>query len=89
VDVKKPTDEDPEGEKYLKTTDALASALEWVRPLEQVAPKHIQTHLLGFEVYLRKGSLLLALKALVQSWTIDKTHPQVATNIARFKEAGM
>ncbi|CAO3677581.1 unnamed protein product [Umbelopsis ramanniana] len=87
VDVKKPTDEDPEGEKYLKTTDPLASALEWVRPLEQVAPKHIQTHLLGFEVYLRKGSLLLALKALVQSWTIDKTHPQVATNIARFKEA--
>lgn len=89
MDVKKPTDEDPEGEKYLKTTDPLASALEWVRPLEQVAPKHIQTHLLGFEVYLRKGSLLLALKALVQSWTIDKTHPQVATNIARFKEAGM
>ncbi|KAI9286969.1 NMDA receptor-regulated protein 1-domain-containing protein [Umbelopsis sp. AD052] len=87
VDVKKPTDEDPEGENYLKTTDPLASALEWVRPLEQVAPKHIQTHLLGFEIYLRKGSLLLALKALVQSWTIDKTNPQVATNIARFKEA--
>ncbi|GAB5591523.1 hypothetical protein Unana1_06423 [Umbelopsis nana] len=87
ADVKKPTDEDPDGEKYLKTSDPLASALEWVRPLELVAPKHISTYLLGFEVYLRKGNLLLALKAIVKSHAIDKTNPQVATNITRFMEA--
>lgn len=89
ADAKKPTDEDPDGEKYLKTSDPLASALEWVRPLEQIAPNNISTHLLGFEVYLRKGSLLLTLKALLKSHAIDKNNSQVAANIARLKEAGM
>ncbi|KAJ2964315.1 hypothetical protein NQZ79_g861 [Umbelopsis isabellina] len=88
ADVKKPSDEDPDGEKYLKAQDPLASALEWVHPLEQLAPQVIDTHLLGFEVYLRKGSLLLALKALVNSHKIDKSNAQVANNVTRFKEAG-
>ncbi|CAM0142641.1 hypothetical protein VKS41_002804 [Umbelopsis sp. WA50703] len=87
ADAKKPTDEDPDGEKYLKVQNPLASALEWVHPLEQLAPKVIDTHLLGFEVYLRKGSLLLALKALINSHKIDKSNAQVAKNVSRFKEA--
>lgn len=48
-------DEDPEGTKYTKTEDPLGDALKFLKPLQELAADRIDTHLMGFELYIRKS----------------------------------
>ncbi|ORZ05507.1 NMDA receptor-regulated protein 1-domain-containing protein [Lobosporangium transversale] len=48
-------DEDPEGFKYSKTTDPLGEALKFLKPLQVLAAERIETHLMAFEIYIRKS----------------------------------
>ena len=48
-------DEDPEGLKYTNTTDPLGEALKFLKPLQELAAERIETHLMGFEIYIRKS----------------------------------
>lgn len=48
-------DEDPEGLKYSKTEDPLGEALKFLKPLQELAADRIETHLMGFELYIRKS----------------------------------
>jgi hypothetical protein len=48
-------DEDPEGLKYAKKEDPLSEALKLLRPLQDLAPNRIETHLMAFELYIRKS----------------------------------
>lgn len=48
-------DEDPEGTKYTKTEDPLGEALKFLKPLQELASDRIETHLMGFEIYIRKS----------------------------------
>lgn len=48
-------DEDPEGIKYTKAEDPLGEALKFLRPLQELASERIETHLMGFEIYIRKS----------------------------------
>ncbi len=48
-------DEDPEGTKYSKVEDPLGEALKFLRPMQELAADRIETHLMGFEIYLRKS----------------------------------
>ena len=36
--------------------DPLEQAVKFLQPLQEYASKNIETHLLAFEVYLRKGA---------------------------------
>ncbi|RIB24053.1 hypothetical protein C2G38_2134138 [Gigaspora rosea] len=56
--VDKPQDDDPDGEKLLKTEDPLGEAFKFLLPLQELSPKRIETHLLGFEIYLRKSIII-------------------------------
>ncbi|KAI1320538.1 N-alpha-acetyltransferase 16, NatA auxiliary subunit [Mortierella claussenii] len=77
-------DEDPEGWKYSKTEDPLGEALKWLKPLQQLADQRIETHLMAFEVYIRKNKLLLALKALLMSHKLDPNHATLHEQLVRF-----
>ncbi|KAI7830391.1 NMDA receptor-regulated protein 1-domain-containing protein [Gamsiella multidivaricata] len=77
-------DEDPEGLKYIKTEDPLGEALKFLKPLQELAADRIETHLMGFEIYIRKNKLLLALKALLKSVQIDKTNATLHEQLVRF-----
>lgn len=87
-DAKRPVDQDPNGEKYLNTTTPLEDALQFIKPLQLLAPNDVETHALGFEIYLRQSMWLLALRCLVKTSEIDKSHPSIAPNLERFKKAG-
>ncbi|KAF9585553.1 N-alpha-acetyltransferase 15, NatA auxiliary subunit [Lunasporangiospora selenospora] len=64
-------DEDPEGLKYSKTEDPLEAALKFLRPLQELASERIETHLMGFEIYIRKSMYLLGFRGngLKIKWT--------------------
>ncbi|KAL3138957.1 hypothetical protein ABBQ32_005768 [Trebouxia sp. C0010 RCD-2024] len=61
---KKEKDPDPEGKHLAATKDPLGEATKLVQQLKQYAGDRMQTHLLAFEVYIRKGRLLLSLQAV-------------------------
>lgn len=42
-----------------QVTDPLDQALKFLRPLQNLASSRIETHLLAYEVFSRKGTLLL------------------------------
>ncbi|RHZ63326.1 hypothetical protein Glove_330g14 [Diversispora epigaea] len=83
--IEKPIDDDPEGEKFLKTDDPLGEAFKFLMPLQELSSKRIETHLLGFEIYLRKEKYLLALRALLQAYKIEKENATLHKDIIRFK----
>ncbi|KAF9913252.1 N-alpha-acetyltransferase 16, NatA auxiliary subunit [Linnemannia zychae] len=77
-------DEDPEGLKYTKTEDPLGEALKFLKPLQELAAERIETHLMGFELYIRKNKLLLALKSLLKSVKIDANNATLHEQLVRF-----
>ncbi|KAI8371285.1 NMDA receptor-regulated protein 1-domain-containing protein [Choanephora cucurbitarum] len=84
---KKPVDADPEGEKYLKTETPLDDALQFLKPLELLAPENAEIHSLGFEIYLNQQKLLLATKSLNKVAKGDKNHPSLKANLDRLEAA--
>mmetsp|Transcript_31747 Transcript_31747/g.90154 ORF Transcript_31747/g.90154 Transcript_31747/m.90154 type:complete len:895 (+) Transcript_31747:199-2883(+) len=56
-------DPDPDGKQLAATEDPVGEAAKLVAELKVYAAKEIATHTAAFEVYLRKGRLLLALQA--------------------------
>ncbi|KAG9289032.1 hypothetical protein G9A89_015581 [Geosiphon pyriformis] len=83
--VDKPPDEDPDGEKFVKTLDPLVDALKFLRPLQELASKKIETHLMSFDIYLRKKKYLLALRSLLRAQQIEKNNPILHKNMIMFK----
>lgn len=74
---KKAGGDDPMGEKEMKVAKPLDEAIKYLKSLTLLAPKRIESHLLSFEVYIRKGKLLLTLRSLKRAQAIDATHPDV------------
>ncbi|KAL5275161.1 NAA15 family protein [Megaselia abdita] len=64
-------------EKLERPEDPLEKAIEFLKPLQLLANKNIETHLLGFEVYLRKNKILLMIQCIKRAVKIDPDHPQL------------
>ena len=69
--------DDPMGEKEMKVEKPLDEALKYLKSLTLLAPSRIESHLLAFEVYIRKGKMLLTLRSLKRAQAVDATHPDV------------
>lgn len=63
-DVDNQPTEDLDPSKLERTEEPLAEAIHFLKPLQSLAPQRIQTHLMAFEIYLRKGKPLLMLQVL-------------------------
>ena len=61
--VRRKEDPDPNGDALLRTKTPLVEAERLLEPLLRHAADFEDTHLLAFEVFVRKGKLLLALRA--------------------------
>ncbi|KAL1914904.1 uncharacterized protein VTP21DRAFT_7820 [Calcarisporiella thermophila] len=81
------TDDDPNGAKLAKTEDPLGDALKFLRPVQELAPKRMETWLMSFEIYIRQRRFLLALKSLISASRIDQEYPSYHRNLARFHVA--
>ncbi|KAI9470966.1 MAG: NMDA receptor-regulated protein 1-domain-containing protein [Benjaminiella poitrasii] len=84
---KKPLDTDPEGETYLNAEKPLDNALQFVKPLEVLAPQNIEIQSLSFEIYMQQHKYMLALKALTKIAKIDKNSAYFKLNLDKFESA--
>ncbi|TYJ33927.1 hypothetical protein E1A91_A05G135300v1 [Gossypium mustelinum] len=80
----KPVDPDPYGEKLLKTDDPLSEATKYLKLLQKNSPDSLETHLLSFEVNMRKQKILLAFQAVKQLLRLDADNPDSHCCLIKF-----
>ncbi|XVE52132.1 hypothetical protein DITRI_Ditri02bG0097600 [Diplodiscus trichospermus] len=80
----KPVDPDPYGEKLLKTEDPLSEATKYLKLLQKNSPDSLETHLLSFEVNMRKQKILLAFQAVKQLLRLDAENPDSHCCLIKF-----
>ncbi|XP_024374282.1 N-terminal acetyltransferase A complex auxiliary subunit NAA15 isoform X1 [Physcomitrium patens] len=85
--VSRPVDTDPDGDKLLHVEDPLSEALKYLRLLQEHSADALETHLLAFEVYFRKGKKLLALQAVKKQLVLDPSSPDVHRCLIRLFES--
>ncbi|GAB2269440.1 N-alpha-acetyltransferase 16, NatA auxiliary subunit [Dionaea muscipula] len=80
----KAVDPDPNGEKLLQVEDPLTDATKYLKLLQTNSFNSLETHLLSFEVYMRKQKILLALQALKHLLRLDAESPETHRCLIRF-----
>jgi len=64
-----------EPEKLARPSDPLEMACHFLRPLQTFAAQEIETHLLAFEVFVRRDKILLMLQSIKRAHDLDPHHP--------------
>ncbi|KAI7743200.1 hypothetical protein M8C21_020556, partial [Ambrosia artemisiifolia] len=80
----KTVDPDPHGDKLLQIEDPLMEAGKYLKLLQKHSSDYLETHLLSFEVNMRKGKILLALQALKHLVQLDAENPDTHRCLIRF-----
>jgi len=76
-EVEGPKEEELVPDKLVKAEHPLDEAIKFLKPLQQLAAKRMETHFMSFKIYFRKGKLLLMLQSLKRGYAIDKDCPQL------------
>jgi len=71
-------------EKLERPDEPLEEAIKFLTPLLTLATNSINTHLLAFEIFLRKGKVLLMLRSIKQGLLVEPTNFQLHSCIVRF-----
>jgi len=71
-------------EKLERPDEPLEEAIKFLTPLLTLATNNINTHLLAFEIFLRKGKVLLMLRSIKQGLLVEPTNFQLHSCIVRF-----
>lgn len=82
-DATKKVDPDPLGKALENTKEPLEQAMKFIEPLLLHAAGYEETQLLAFEVFLRQGKPILALKAVNEALKIKPNSFQAKSNAAR------
>ncbi|XP_042496121.1 N-terminal acetyltransferase A complex auxiliary subunit NAA15 isoform X1 [Macadamia integrifolia] len=80
----KPVDPDPNGEKLLQVEDPLSETTKYLKLLQKHSSESLETHLLSFEVNMRKQKILLAFQAVKQLLRLDADNPDSHRCLIRF-----
>ncbi|XP_058074694.1 N-terminal acetyltransferase A complex auxiliary subunit NAA15 isoform X2 [Magnolia sinica] len=80
----KPVDLDPHGEKLLQIEDPLVEGTKYLKLLLNNSSKLLETHLLSFELNMRKQRTLLAFQAVKQLLKLDPECPDSHRCLIRF-----
>ncbi|ORY35432.1 NMDA receptor-regulated protein 1-domain-containing protein [Naematelia encephala] len=78
-------DEDPTGSKLLKTETPLEDALKLFAPLEHLASERVETWTIAYEIDIRRGRYLGALKCLSEAYAVDAEDPKLHGQILNFR----
>ncbi|XP_003742914.1 N-alpha-acetyltransferase 15, NatA auxiliary subunit [Galendromus occidentalis] len=71
-------------EKLERPENPLEEAIRFLKPLQELSPKNIETHLLAYEIYMRTGKPLLMLQCLKRAHRLQPDHPQLHVCLAHF-----
>lgn len=80
----KPVDPDPYGEKLSQVEDPLSEATKYLKRLQRSSPDSLETHILSFEVNMRKRRTLLAFQAVKQLLRLDAESPDTHRCLLKF-----
>ncbi|XP_052182414.1 N-terminal acetyltransferase A complex auxiliary subunit NAA15-like isoform X2 [Diospyros lotus] len=80
----KPVDLDPNGEKLLQVEDPLLEATKYLKLLQKHSPDSLETHLLSFELNMRKQRTLIAFQAVKQLLRLDAENPDSHCCLIKF-----
>ncbi|XP_033327720.1 N-alpha-acetyltransferase 15/16 isoform X1 [Megalopta genalis] len=83
-DLEQPTLDELIPEKLERVEDPLEQAIKFLQPLQDLAADRIETHLMAFEIYIRKGRTLLMLKSIKRAHGLDPNNPELHTCLVRF-----
>merc|ERR1719259_72447 len=72
-------------DKLERPEDPLGEAVKFLTPLQQFAPKDLDTHLLAFEIYYKKGKSLLMLQSVKRAVSISSSDPRVSGCVLRLQ----
>lgn len=79
-----PKEEELVPEKLARVEDPLEQATKFLRPLQTLSANRIETHLLAYEIYSRKGKLLLMLQSIKRACRVDANNPQLHVCLVKF-----
>uniref|UniRef100_A0A673NJC5 N-alpha-acetyltransferase 15, NatA auxiliary subunit-like n=1 Tax=Sinocyclocheilus rhinocerous TaxID=307959 RepID=A0A673NJC5_9TELE len=71
-------------EKLAKVENPLEEAVKFLTPLKNLVKNKIETHLMAFEIYLRKEKYLLMLQSVKRAYSLDPDHPWLHQCLVRF-----
>ncbi|XP_020582389.1 N-terminal acetyltransferase A complex auxiliary subunit NAA15 isoform X2 [Phalaenopsis equestris] len=83
----KPVDLDPHGEKLLQVEDPLLEATKYLKLLQNNSSQSLETHILSFELNMRKRKILLAfqcVQAVKQLIKLDENSPDSHKCLIKF-----
>ncbi|XP_070168263.1 N-alpha-acetyltransferase 15, NatA auxiliary subunit [Polyergus mexicanus] len=83
-DLEQPTLDELIPEKLERVEDPLEQAIKFLQPLQELASNRIETHLMAFEIYIRKGRTLLMLRSIKRAHRLDANNPDLHTCLVRF-----
>lgn len=71
-------------DKLARPEHPLEKAIDFLKPLQQLARDNIETHMLAFEIYYRKNKLLLMLQSIKRARAINPNDARLHLNVVRF-----
>ncbi|XP_069061436.1 N-alpha-acetyltransferase 16, NatA auxiliary subunit isoform X2 [Pleurodeles waltl] len=74
-------------EKLERVEDPLEESIKFLMPLKSLVANNIDTHLLAFEIYFRKGKFLLMLQSVKRAFPIDRNNPWLHECLIRFSKS--
>ncbi|TVU35938.1 hypothetical protein EJB05_17845 [Eragrostis curvula] len=80
----RPVDLDPRGEKLVQIEDPLAEATKYLKLLQNNSSGSLETHLLSFELNMRKQKVLLAFQAVKHLIKLDENNPDSHRCLIKF-----
>eukprot|EP00850_Spirogloea_muscicola_P006280 SM000029S10575 [mRNA] locus=s29:885212:893102:- [translate_table: standard] len=80
----KAIDPDPDGVQLAQVDDPLGEAIKSLQLLQLHASDRFETHLLAFEVYIRRRKILLGLQALKRMLRLDSHSAALHRSMVRF-----
>ncbi|XP_042314118.1 N-alpha-acetyltransferase 16, NatA auxiliary subunit isoform X1 [Sceloporus undulatus] len=73
-------------EKLERVDNPLEEAIKFLIPLKSLVADNIDTHLLAFEIYFRKGKFLLMLQSVKRAFAIDSNNPWLHECLIKFSK---
>ncbi|PIA65249.1 hypothetical protein AQUCO_00100614v1 [Aquilegia coerulea] len=80
----RPVDLDPNGTKLLEVEDPLLEATKYLKLLQKNSSESLETHLLSFEINMRRQKVLLAFQAVKQLLRLAVDNPDSHRCLIRF-----
>ncbi|KAM5278003.1 N-alpha-acetyltransferase 16, NatA auxiliary subunit isoform 5-T5 [Hipposideros larvatus] len=74
-------------EKLERIENPLEEAIKFLIPLKNLVADNIDTHLLAFEIYFRKGKFLLMLQSVKRAFAIDSNNPWLHECLIKFSKS--